>query len=186
MITKAIRAGALVLATAVAGGLMTSAPAHAQGSYEGKVISKTNLSVRYGPSSATKRMGSVKPGKVIPLHCKVRGSSVGGNDIWYALPPTFNEWVSARYVDNVGAAPDWCGNSERFVGRTTAKLTKRAAPTSASAAKGSYNSGAGVDIICKLKGQNVSGNNLWYWTTGKRWVAARYVDNVGRAPHWCN
>jgi hypothetical protein len=43
-----------------------------------------------------------------------------------------------------------------------------------------------VNIICKLEGQPVSGNDLWYFSTDHRWVAARYVKNVGRSPGWCN
>ena len=116
----------------------------------------------------------------------VRGTSLGGNDVWYALPPTLNEWVSARYVATVGPAPDWCGTDERFVGRATAKLTKRTGPTTAASSAGSLAKGAGVDIICKLPGQNVNGNTRWYYLTDGRWVSARYVDNVGRAPGWCN
>jgi len=116
----------------------------------------------------------------------VRGSSVDGNDLWYLLPPTLNEWVAARYVRNVGAAPGWCGSDERFVGRTTTAVTKRVAPTTAASASGGLARGVRVNIICKLPGQSVGGNNRWYYLTDGRWVAARYVSNVGRAPGWCS
>jgi hypothetical protein len=125
-------------------------------------------------------------GQQIEIICKVRGSSVNGNDSWYSLPPTLNEWVSARYVQNIGTPPRWCGSTERFVGRATATVKKRAAPTTVSAQVGSLANGAGVNIICKLEGQPVSGNDLWYFSTDHRWVAARYVENVGRSPGWCN
>lgn len=138
------------------------------------------------PTTASTAKGSIAKGKIFPIVCKVRGTSVDGNNLWYALPPTLGEWVSARYVQNVGPAPRWCGTSERFVGRTTTALTKRAAPTTAAASAGTLARGARVDIICKLDGQTVAGNKRWYYLTNGRWVAARYVSNVGPTPGWCN
>jgi hypothetical protein len=61
---------------------------------------------------------------------------MNGEDLWYLLPPTLNEWVSAGYVQSIGPAPRWCGSSERFVGRTTTALSRREAPTAASALVG--------------------------------------------------
>jgi len=185
MIRTSIKAAGLGLATALSGGLLAATPAQASNGYEGRVEA-TTLTVRYGPTTASRALGSFKKNEVIPLICKVRGTSVDGNTIWYSLPPDLTEWVSARYVANVGAAPDWCGNDERFVGRTTTKLTKRTGPTTAASSAGTLAKGAGVDIICKLPGQNVNGNNRWYYLTDGRWVSARFVTNVGQAPGWCN
>jgi hypothetical protein len=170
----------------VAVGVLSAVPAYAQSTYVGRVTANGGLLVRHLPTAASATEGRVNNGQQIEIVCKVRGSSVNGNDLWYALPPTLNEWVSARYVQNIGSAPRWCGSTERFVGRTTAAVKKRVAPTTASAQAGSLANGAGVNIICKLEGQTVSGNNRWYFTTDHRWVAARYVRNVGRAPGWCN
>jgi len=116
----------------------------------------------------------------------VRGATVGGNNIWYLLPPTLNEWVSARYVENVGAAPDWCGTAKRFTGRTTEALTQRTGPTRKASSAGTLARGSQVRIVCKLPGQEVDGNALWYSLTNGRWVSARYVDNIGAAPGYCN
>lgn len=44
----------------------------------------------------------------IALGCKARGTSVKGNDLWYRVDFTKSEWVTARYVDNVGRAPSYC------------------------------------------------------------------------------
>jgi hypothetical protein len=185
MIKKMIGAGVAALAVAAGSVALTTSPAFAAGG-DGKVISKTNLIVRHAPSTHASNVGSIKPGKTIPLSCKVTGTTVDGNSIWYLLPGGDSpEWVSARYVQNIGKAPSWCGNDERFVGKATASLTKRTAPNTADARAGSYGKGAGVDIICKVTAQNVGGNKFWYWTTSHRWVSARYVDNVGRAPNWC-
>lgn len=186
MIKKVIGVGVAALTAAAGTVALTASPALAAGG-DGKVISKTNLTVRRAPSTHSVALGSIKPGKIIPLECKVTGTDVGGNNRWYLLPGGDTpEWVSARYIQNIGTAPDWCGNDERFVGRTTVALTRRVGPNTADAGAGTYAKGAGVDIICKTTAQNVDGNNRWYWTTAHRWVAARYVDNVGRAPNWCN
>jgi uncharacterized protein YraI len=187
MIKHSVSAAGLVLATALAGAVVSAAPAHAaESGTEGRVTAKANLSVRYGPTTASRAVGSVRPGQVIPLVCKVRGSSVDGNDLWYALPPTLNEWVSARYVANVGSAPEWCGTDARFRGRTTAALIQRTGPTRAASSAGTVPRGAALVIVCKLRGQDVNGNALWYSLANGRWVSARYVTNVGQAPGWCN
>jgi uncharacterized protein YraI len=185
MITRSITAAGLGLAAALTGGLLAATPAHAADGSEGTVTA-TSLTVRYGPTTASKSLGSIKKGEVIPLVCRLRGSSVDGNDSWYALPPTLNEWVSARYVDTGGTTPGLCGTDARYKGRTTATLTKRTGPTTAASSAGHLAKGASVSIICKLPGQKVAGNNRWYYLTDGRWVAARYVANVGAAPGWCN
>lgn len=186
MFSRTIRIAGGVLGAALAGSALTALPAGAADSYEGRAIANGGLTVRALPTTASKAKGSIPKGHVFPIVCKVRGTSVDGNNLWYALPPTLGEWVSARYVQNVGQAPRWCGNDERFVGRTTTAVRKRVAPTTAAASAGTLGKGAGVDIICKLDGQNIDGNKRWYYLTNGRWVAARYVANVGRAPGWCN
>jgi uncharacterized protein YraI len=180
-----IRVAGLALATAVTGAMTCAAPAEAAEG-EGRVVSATDLTVRYGPTTASRAVGSLRPGQTIPLICKLRGTSVGGNDLWYALPPTLNEWVAARYVTNVGEAPDWCGTDARFKGRTTTELIKRTGPTRAASSAGNLAQGAAVTIVCKLPGEAVNGNALWYSLTDGRWVSARYVSNVGAVPGWCN
>jgi uncharacterized protein YraI len=187
MINHSVRAAGLVLAAALAGGVVSAAPAHAADTgTEGRVTARTSLSVRFGPTTASRAVGAVRTGQVIPLVCKVRGTSVDGNDLWYALPPTLNEWVSARYVANVGSAPQWCGTDARFRGRTTATLTQRTGPTRAASSAGTLARGVNVVLVCKLRGADVDGNALWYSLANGRWVSARYVTNVGSAPGWCN
>ena len=177
---------AAVVGATVAWSLLTAMPAHAQSTYVGKVPANGGLLVRHLPTTASAVEGNLSNGQQIEIICKVRGSSVNGNDLWYSLPPTLNEWVAARHVQDIGPAPRWCGSSERFLGRTTTATTKRAAPTTASANVGSVARGTSVNIVCKLEGQSVAGNNRWYFLSDHRWVAARYVNNVGRAPRWCN
>lgn len=179
---RALGIGAVAVGASVAG---FAAPAHAV-STDGKVISTSGVTVRTAPSTHAGAKAAIADNKVFPISCKVRGTMVDGNDIWYALPPTTNEWVSARYVRNVGPVPDWCSDdSVRTVGTTTVVLTTRKGPTTADASKGTLARGAKVSVVCKVSSQSVSGNKLWYHTTDSRWVSARYVSNVGAAPGYC-
>lgn len=184
---RRIRAAAVVLATALGvtlmGGVM---PAQAQ-AYDGKVVSKTRLNVRSLPTTAGAKVGSLARGNVIPIECKVEGTRVDGNPRWYALPPTLGEWVSARYVENVGPAPRRCGDGDLDRGKVIASALKmRTGPTTAASSAGTLPRGKHVNIVCKLEGKVVGGNPRWYHLANGRWVAARYVANVGPAPTWCN
>ena len=189
MISHVVRAAVATATTVAASAALLAAPAEAapQGDpiRQGKVVT-AQLNVRHLPTTASASKGTIGRGQTLEIICKVHGTSVGGNDIWYALPPTLNEWVSARYVQNVGAAPGWCGSEARFVGRSTTALAERQAPTRAAARARTVARGTTLDIVCKLPGQAVDGNNRWYYLSNGDWVAARYVSNVGAAPDYCN
>ncbi|MGV9320513.1 SH3 domain-containing protein [Streptomyces sp. NPDC003660] len=47
--------------------------------------------------------------------------------------------------------------------------------------------GEHVSIYCKVNGDRVSGNPLWYLLTDGTWAwaSARYIGNVGPVPRWC-
>jgi uncharacterized protein YraI len=65
-------------------------------------------------------------------------------------------------------------------------LTTRLVPTTASEAIGSAKPGQRVHLFCKVRGNSVDGNNIWYAYPGaNKWVSARYVANIGAAPRWC-
>lgn len=184
MSVRVLRTFAAVLGTALAGSVLTALPSSAATADTGTVTTD-GLRVRKLPTKASTALGTFDNGDVIPIECKLRGSSVGGNDTWYLLPPTLNEFVSARYV-HVSGTVRVCGTSKRYTGKTTAKLTKRVAPTTAAGSAGTLAKGKTVKIICKIDGQSVGGNKRWYYLTDGRWVAARYVSNVGAAPGFCN
>ncbi|HEY9291838.1 MAG TPA: hypothetical protein VIP98_11210 [Microlunatus sp.] len=188
MIKKVVGVATATL-TAAAGVMALGATSAQAQSSEGKIIANTSLSVRYAPSTHAKAVDSIKRGKVVPLECKVTGTSVDGNNRWYLLPGDSHgghEWIAARYVQNIGPVPGWCGTDELFVGRAAAAVSVRKGPNTADTRVRTLAKGAGVDLVCKLQAQKVDGNGLWYWTKDHNWVSARYVDNVGRAPNYCN
>ncbi|MEW1717979.1 SH3 domain-containing protein [Streptomyces sp. NPDC093109] len=70
----------------------------------------------------------------------------------------------------------------RVVSRIALHIRERA--TSDSRSLGTLQPGATVPLLCKVHGQNVDGNDLWY-RLGDGWsgyVAARYVQNLGPVP----
>ena len=152
----------------------------------GEVTANGGLSLRSSPSLSTGRVGAVSKGQRLTLTCKVRGTNVGGNDIWYSLSGSRTKWVSARYIRNVGRAPVWCIGSAA-VGKNSEAigLNLRAGPTTSDRVVGSLAGKGRVDLICKVRGETIRGNNLWYQTSDRKWVTARYIDNVGKAPSYC-
>ncbi|MFD2078202.1 SH3 domain-containing protein [Actinopolymorpha cephalotaxi] len=143
-----------------------------------------------GAPSLNATLGRTLPANtVLTLRCKVYGGSVNGNSLWYK--ESNDEWVTAYYVNLNGAAsPSFCGNGSLYKGQvTTSSLVVRSGPDTADPQVGSV-SGNLNNLVCKVNGDSVDGNPLWYELTGGsnsggRWVAARYVTNVGSAPPAC-
>lgn len=66
--------------------------------------------------------------------------------------------------------PAWV--SARYVGSKRTAMLYRSQP---------------FDIRCKVRSHDaVAGNDLWYQLPEGGWVAAYYVDNVGKAPGYCH
>lgn len=173
-----------VLAVGVAvGSLAAATPAQAQGGFKGKVIAKNGLVVRTAPSTHAGSAGSVAQGTTISIDCKVTGTRVDGNTLWYELS-NGNGWVSARYVDNIGAAPDRCPAeaTEYGVGQTTTGLTMRTGPTTADTVQGALPSGTKVNVTCYVNSQNVGGERQWYLLDNGSWVSAAYVTRIPAEP----
>lgn len=77
--------------------------------YTGRVASSTALAVRSGPTTADPKVSSAPRGSTLAIVCKVDSQNVAGNRRWYQLTGDGGgQWVSARYVTNVGAAPPYC------------------------------------------------------------------------------
>ncbi|GGQ26154.1 SH3 domain-containing protein [Streptomyces mutabilis] len=76
----------------------------------------------------------------------------------------------------------------RYRGVVTAdRLALRTSPTRGSQVIRYAHRGETVHIYCKVPGDKVKGNPLWYLLTDGTWAwgAARYIDNIGPAPRWC-
>lgn len=76
--------------------------------YVGRVTTSV-LNVRSGPNTANAKVSSATLGARLFIVCKVDSQVVDGNPRWYQLTgDSGGQWVAARYVANVGAAPPYC------------------------------------------------------------------------------
>lgn len=66
-------------------------------------------------------------------------------------------------------------------------LNVRETPNTRYAPIGSIPYGTIIELVCKVNGEVVEGNRLWYRLKGDtvRYVAARWVENVNAAPGVC-
>ncbi|MFF9204657.1 SH3 domain-containing protein, partial [Streptomyces sp. NPDC014986] len=80
------------------------------------------------------------------------------------------------------------GDQGEYKGVVTApSLALRSAPTRGSQVIRYAHKGEVVSIFCKVPGDKVDGNPLWYLLTDGTWAwgPARHIDNIGPAPRWC-
>ncbi|OEV05814.1 hypothetical protein AN216_02280 [Streptomyces oceani] len=80
----------------------------AKRTYTGKVIARTGLNVRTGPSQNYRVIDTLEHGEYVQIKCKVNGQWIDGNPRWYKLADGKWAWASARYIKNIGPAPHWC------------------------------------------------------------------------------
>ncbi|MFH8571515.1 SH3 domain-containing protein [Streptomyces sp. NPDC017993] len=106
-LTLCVLTGALTTAVA-AGPALAADSGGGHAPYKGRVIAKTGLLVRSGPSTHHRVVGSNPYGKIVHIVCKVNGENVNGNPRWYKLSDGKYTWSSARYIVNIGKAPRWC------------------------------------------------------------------------------
>ncbi len=191
VIRRHARKIALAIGTATViplGLIAAAAPAQASHApYEGKVTA-SSLNVRSAPTGASSKVGSLSHGTTVRIQCKVFGPSVSGNSLWYKLGN--GNWVTARYVSNVGSAPRFCGSGQEYTGTVVSRtsLAVRSGPNTANARVSSAPRGQELALVCKVNSQSIDGNPRWYQLTGDsggQWVSARYVSNVGSAPPYC-
>ncbi len=189
-VSSAIRRGAALAAAAaiaIVGLAATAGTAEAATSYKGKITANGGVTVRPAPSTHAGSKGTIAKGKTISIDCKVPGTKVDGNTLWYALSGN-KGWVSARYVSNVGAAPKYCPafDTEFGDGRTTATVNLRSGPHFNDAKAGSLAKGKAVNVVCFVKSSaGVGGNYQWYLLDNKKWVSAAYVKRLSTpATNW--
>ncbi len=173
------------LATAIMAGV--GAPAHAATGYQGRVDATGGLVAHYVPSSDAAKYGSYADGARLRLTCKVHSESVDGNDLWYLVRGSKGRWVSARYVDNVGAAPRVCGDGLQSKGTViTDRLNRREAPTLRAAKDGVLTRDDQVSVVCWVDGlREGTGDTVWYQLAGGSWVSADYISPMKRRVELC-
>ncbi len=184
-----LRRAMSVLATfavSIGTGLAVS-PAEAAVDYVGRVDANRGLIAHYVPTSAAPRYGSYADGARLRLVCKVHSVSIGGNDLWYLVQGSRRRWVSARYVDNVGADPRVCGDGRRSRGRVVAgRLNRREAPTLRAAKDGTLARNARVSVVCWVDGLGEgAGDSRWYQLASGSWVSADYIGPTKRRVELC-
>lgn len=167
----------LAATVAIAGIGLTASPADAATGYVGKVNSNVGLNARSLPTSAAPRAGNYGDDTRLRLVCKVSGVSIGGNDLWYMVRGNQPRWVSARYVDNIGPAPRFCGDGSPTSSRvTTDRLNRREAPTLLAATDGVLKRNARVSLVCWLPGlEEGPGDSMWFQLGNGSWVSADYL-----------
>jgi hypothetical protein len=87
-----------------------------------------------------------------------------------------------------GRNPGGGQDQARYQGVVTADtLALRSAPNRGSEIIRYAHRGEIVHIYCKTDGETVQHNPLWYLLTDGTWAwgSARYIDNIGPAPHRC-
>jgi hypothetical protein len=148
------------------------------------------LSVRTAPSlraKVTSHLG--RKGSKIIVDCWARGSSVAGNPIWYHVAQPRHGYVTAHFVNShkdpyPGLVK--CGTSATtFTFKTkVAGLYVRSGPSTTKKSVGRLGKvGSTVVLTCWVKGQNIRGDVIWYYTIKPfvGYVAGRYL-NTGSDP----
>lgn len=76
-----------------------------------------------------------------------------------------------------------------YVGKVDARggLKAHFVPASGTPTIDSFANGSRIRLVCKVRSVEVKGNDLWYRVKARnqKWVSAKYVDNIGRAPRLC-
>ena len=149
----------------------------------GVVVAKGGLVGHELPSRHAPDRVTFANGSKLVLDCKVPGPVVDGNALWYyAFGDDDDGWVSARYVKNVGPAPDPCDPSDgSFSAKATTALKKRVGPSTADASAGTYAKGAKFRVRCYTGYEQ-----KWYLTDGSRWVRAAYVTTSSKVRYCSN
>ncbi len=150
---------------------------------EGVVVANGGLVGHVRPSTHAPANYTFPNGSEVTLDCKVPGTVVAGNRRWYLVVADGDaNWVSARYVRNVGPSPEPCDPSDgTFSSKTTAKLKKRVGPTTADASAGTYAKGQKFRVQCYT-----DSGQKWYLTGTSRWVSARYVRTSSEVRYCSN
>lgn len=178
----ALAAGALAIATAVTPAFAADDPN--QGGGQG------NWSQQGGDGNGSGQQGGG--------HDSGSGQESGGNgghDSGSGQQSGGNGGHDSNSGQQSGGNGDWNnqaggdhGDQGQYKGVVTAsKLALRTAPNRGSHIIRYAHKGEVVSIFCKVPGDKVNGNPLWYLLTDGTWAwgPAGHIDNIGPAPRWC-
>lgn len=88
------------------------------------------------------------------------------------------------------ATPNKGGDHRYYRGKVISKkpLMVRNKPSKKGKIVGKLRPGQKIAIICKVNGDVIDGNPRWYKLPrgGYAWASARYIKNIGPAPHTCH
>lgn len=150
---------------------------------DGKVIAKTSLAERTGPSTELGKAGKgYGEGTIISIDCKLNGSTVDGNPRWYKIKGE-KSWVSARYVENIGEAPKSCTAGD-WAYEVTKKTSVREGPSTDDKKLGTATVGEEITTRYHVAdGEEVDGNTQWVAVdtgNGNRgWVPVADLELIG-------
>lgn len=188
----ATRVGAVVAAAAATVAVGAGSSAQAAWRTSGTVTATGGLSERAAPTTHSTKTGSYSRGARVNLYCYLDGGVVGRGRTWFSTSSAGNRWVSGTYVSTKSFVPKCpSADTEYSSGVTTTALNLRAGPSTSDRVLDWYPVSGGVTSVCKVRAQNIDGNDLWYLTESGSWVSARYVRNVDGGPAsnltpvWC-
>ncbi len=190
----ATRVGVVAAAVATAVAVVGASSAQASGpGPTGVVTAASGLNARTAPTTQATKTGAYQRGETVALYCRTTGTSVGGSRVWYSTTPSGTRWVAGGYVDADGTVPKCpSGATGDAKALTTTAINLRSGPSTSDQVVASLSSGRSVWARCKVRSQNVDGNNLWYFLETDSWASARYLQNVNggpganRTPVWCS
>ena len=157
----------------VAGSATAASQAGLRTTFTGEVEAQGGLIVRAAPSRYARRVTRLENGQRIRVNCKVRGTRVDGNRLWYLLPvQADNLWVSARYVRNIGQAPHYCDPSDGlWDARTLTRLVQRQGPAVRDARIAVFDADQRINVQCYTRNRGTR----WLHTGRGLWVSGDYV-----------
>ncbi|CAL9427262.1 SH3 domain-containing protein [Streptomyces sp. enrichment culture] len=168
----ALAAGALAVATAVAPALAADDPGQGhQNNQSGHSNSNSNNTGSYQQAGGNAQQGGGDQGGNGGDWGDQSGNQSGGNQSGGGNQAGGNHGDQGQYRGVV----------------TAQKLALRSAPQRGSQVIRYAHKGDVVSIFCKVPGDKVEGNPLWYLLTDGTWAwgPARYIDTIGPAPRWC-
>lgn len=105
-----------------------------------------------------------------------------------AAPAVATDEPMGQNAPSAPTAPAAAAEAPHSFGKVVAKtgVNIRKHPNTWSKILGGFSHGQVIRIDCKVKGENILGNDRWYKRAYKDgWVSARWVKNLDHVP-WCH